>query len=436
MYPLRKIDTPKGGHIMALNDVKVRNARREEKQQKLSDGAGMYLLVAPARKVQGAKPIEQQKDSGKCWRLKYRFGGKEKVLALGTYPEVSLADARQRRDEARKMLSNGTDPGAVKKAQKAAQGTQNANTFEVIAREWHSKFAHTWKSSHAQHKLERLEKNVFPWMGNRPIKEITAPEVLGVLRRLESRGILDTAHRVRFDCGMIFRYAIATGRAERDPSADLKGALPPVKNGHFAATTDPKEVAPLLRAIDGFVGSFVVKCALQLAPLLFVRPGELRAAEWSEIDLESAEWNIPAERMKMKIAHLVPLPLQAVEILKELQPLTGHGRYVFPCSRSFMRCMSENAVNAALRRMGFEKSEITGHGFRAMARTILDEVLDFRVDFIEHQLAHAVKDPLGRAYNRTTHLPQRRHMMQTWANYLDGLKTGAKVLPFKAGTAS
>ena len=246
---------------------------------------------------------------------------------------------------------------------------------------------------------------------------------------MESRGILDTAHRVRFECGAIFRYGIATGRVDRDPVADLKGALPPVKNGHYAAPTDPKQVAPILRAIDGFVGSFVVKCALQLSPLLFVRPGELRAAEWSEIDIESAEWNIPAERMKMKIAHLVPLPHQAVEILKSLQPLTCHSRYVFPCHRSPLRCMSENAVNAGLRRMGFEKSEITGHGFRAMARTILDEVLQVRPDYIEHQLAHAVKDPNGRAYNRTAHLVERKKMMQLWADYLEGLKAGAKVIP-------
>ena len=305
-------------------------------------------------------------------------------------------------------------------------------TFEVIAREWHGKFAHTWVASHAQHKLERLEKNVFPWIGKRPIKEITAPEVLDVLRRLESRGILDTAHRVRFECGQIFRYAIASGRAERDPAADLKGALPPVKNGHLASLTDPKTVAPLLRAIDGFTGSYVVKCALQLAPMLFVRPGELRAAEWAEIDLDAAEWNIPAERMKMKIAHLVPLSRQAVDILKALFPLTGHSRYVFPCQRSPLRCMSENSVNAGLRRMGFEKSEITGHGFRAMAQSILDEVLQVCPDFIEHQLAHFVRDPNGRAYNRTAHLVERKKMMQQWADYLDGLKSGVKIIQFPA----
>lgn len=399
--------------IMPLTDMKVKAAKPQAKEYKLSDGGGLYLLVTPT--------------GGKLWNLKYRFGGKEKRLSFGAYPVISLADARQRREVAKKLLANDTDPSETKKAQKATQGELDVNSFEVVAREWHSKFAHTWVASHAQHKLERLEKNVFPWIGKLPIKEITAPDVLAVLRRMESRNILDTAHRVRFECGAIFRYAIATGRAVRDPSADLKGALPPVKNGHHAAPTDPKVVAPLLRAIDEFQGSFIVKCALQLAPMLFVRPGELRAAEWSEIDFDSAEWNIPAQKMKMKIAHLVPLPRQAIEILEALRPLTGHSRYVFPGHRSPLRCMSDNALNAALRRMGFEKSEITTHGFRAMARTILDEVLQVRPDFIEHQLAHAVKDPNGRAYNRTAHLVERKKMMQLWGDYLDGLKQEAKI---------
>ena len=398
--------------IMPLTNTQIDKAKPQAKETKMFDGGGLYLLITPT--------------GGKLWYLKFRYAGKEGKLSFGTYPAISLADARQRREEAKKLIANGVDPRNVKKAQKAAQGEQSANTFEVIAREWHNKFAHTWVESHAQHKLERLEKTVFPWIGKRPIKEITAPDVLDVLRRMESRGILDTAHRVRFECGAIFRYAIATGRAERDPVADLKGALPPVKNGHYAAPTDPKAVAPLLRAIDEYQGSFVVKCAMQLAPLLFVRPGELRAAKWSEIDFESAEWSVPAETMKMKVAHLVPLSTQALKVLNELKPLTGHSEYVFPCHRSPLRCLSENAVNAGLRRMGFEKSEITGHGFRAMARTILDEVLQVRPDYIEHQLAHAVKDPNGRAYNRTTHLAERKKMMQAWADYLDGLKGGAK----------
>ncbi len=400
---------------MPLTDVKVRNAKPGEKQKKLSDSDGMYLLLTP--------------QGGKCWRLKYRFNGKEKVLALGTYPEVSLAEAREKRDIARKQVAAGIDPGEVRKAQKAAKVAGYENSFEMVAREWHGKFAKTWSKVHADTIMDRLTKEIFPWLGNLPVDEIKAPELLKVLRRMESRGALDTAHRVRNHCSNVFRYAIATGRADRDPAADLRGALPPVKYGHMAAPTDPKDIAPLLRAIDGFQGSFVVKCAMQLAPMLFVRPGELRAAEWSEIDLDAAEWNIPAERMKMKVAHLVPLSQQALEILKALHPLTGNSKYVFPCHRSPLRCMSENAVNAGLRRLGFEKSEITGHGFRAMARTILDEVLQVRPDFIEHQLAHAVKDPNGRAYNRTAHLVERRKMMQTWSDYLDGLKTGAKVIP-------
>jgi integrase len=406
---------------MALTDVKARNAKPGEKQVKLFDGDGLFLLVAPA--------------GGKWWRFKYRFGGKEKLLALGTYPEVSLADARQRREDARKLLANGVDPGEVKKAQKAATVAVTENSFEVVAREWHSRQKTVWTEGHAERTMQRLERDVFRSIGQRPIGEITPPELLAVFRRIESRGAHETAHRARFVCGQIFRYAVATGRAERDPAADLRGALTPLKGKHHAAITDPKDVAPLLRAIDGYQGSFVVKSALLLAPLVFVRPGELRQAEWTEIDLDAAEWNIPAERMKMKQAHLVPLSNRAVEILRELKALTGNSCYVFPSGRSFHRPMSNNAINAALRRMGFDKDEMTGHGFRAMARTILDEVLQVRPDFIEHQLAHAVKDPNGRAYNRTAHLVERRKMMQKWADYLDGLKSGAKVIPLKRQTA-
>lgn len=403
---------------MPLTDVKLRSAKPAEKQFKLFDGDGLYLLVTP--------------NGGKCWRFKYRFDGKEKLLAIGTYPEIGLAAARIKRDDARKLVASGTDPGEVKRAQKASKGDSAADAFEVIAREWHCKFSATWSHHHAKSTIERLQRDVFPFIGSKPIGEIRAPEVLALLRRIESRGVLETAHRVRTVCGQVFRYAVATGRSERDPAADLKGALPPYKKSHLAAVTEPVKVAELLRAIDGFKGSFVVKCALRLAPLVFVRPGELRTAEWSEIDLDAREWNIPAERMKMKVAHLVPLSQQAVDILRELQPLTGAGRFVFPCHRTVSRPMSNSAINAALRRMGFEKDEMTGHGFRAMARTILDEVLQVRPDFIEHQLAHAVKDPNGRAYNRTAHLSERIKMMQQWADYLDGIKAGAKVIPFRA----
>ena len=399
---------------MSLSDAKIRNRKPPEKPVKLFDGGGLFLLVTP--------------QGGKLWRLKYRFEGKEKLLALGSYPEVSLLYARQRRDEARRQLARGIDPGAVRKAQKQAE-TEETETFEVIAREWHDKFQLNWTPGHTLTIMSRLERDLFPWLGKRPIKEIEAPELLAALHRVESRGALETAHRIRTLAGQVFRYAVATGRAERDPSGDLKGALPQPGKKHLAAITDPKEVAPLLKAIDGYQGSFIVKCALRLAPLFFVRPGELRHAEWAEMDLDEALWNIPAHKMKMDQPHIVPLSKQAVEILKELKPLTGSSQYVFPSARSMARPMSNNAILAALRRMGYEKETMSGHGFRAMARTILDEVLKFRPDFIEHQLAHAVRDPNGRAYNRTTHLEERREMMQVWADYLDGLKVSAKVIP-------
>ncbi len=402
--------------IMPLTDMRVLKAKPQDKSITLFDGAGLYLLITPT--------------GGKLWRFKYRFDKKEKKLAFGTYPEITLADARQRRDEARRQIAHGIDPGAVRKAQKQAK-TEEKETFEIIAREWHMKFKPTWKPSHAEKLLTRLERDVFPYLGTRPIKEIKAPELLTVLRRIESRGALETAHRARVICGQILRYAVATGRAERDPSADLKGALPPVKTINRAAIVEPKKVGELLRAIDGYQGGFVVQCALKFAPLVFVRPGELRHAEWSEIDFENAEWNIPPGKMKIKEPHLVPLSNQAIVILEELKKLTGSSRYVFPSGRSFARPMSDNAILAALRRMGYAKEEMSGHGFRAMARTLLDEVLQVRPDFIEHQLAHAVRDPNGRAYNRTTHLVERRKMMQLWADYLDGLKAGAVVIPFK-----
>jgi integrase len=400
---------------MPLTEMKVRNAKPKEKFYKMADSDGLYLHVAEA--------------GGKLWRFRYRYEGKEKLLALDKYPEISLLDARQRRDDARRLLANGIDPGAIRKAQKQAK-TEETETFEVIAREWHGKFKHTWKESHSTRILSRLERSVFPYIGKKPIAQVKAPELLGVLRRLEARGILHSAHNIRGICGQIFRYAVATGRAERDPSSDLRGALPPVKTIHRASITEPTKVGELLRAIDCYKGSFIVQCALKIAPLVFVRPGELRKAEWSEIDIEKAEWNIPESKMKMKQPHLVPLSKQAIKVLEELKKFTGEGQYVFP-GRTSARPMSDNAILAALRNMGFEKTEMSGHGFRAMARTILDEVLQVRPDLIEHQLAHAVRDPLGRAYNRTQHLTERRKMMQTWADYLDGLKEGASVLPFR-----
>lgn len=397
---------------MALTDTAIRNAKPGDKTIKLFDERGLYLEVSPA--------------GGKWWRLKYRFDGKEKRLSLGVYPDVSLKDARERRDAARKLLADGTDPSENRKAQKSARADRAANSFEVVAREWYAKYSATWAKDHGNRILRRFERDIFPWIGGRPIAEITAPELLAVVRRIEDRGALETAHRALGNCGQVFRYAVATGRAERDPSGDLRGALPPVKGEHFAATTDPKRVGEILRALDGYQGTLTVRCALRLAPLVFVRPGELRKAEWTDIDLDAAEWRYTVT--KTNTPHIVPLSRQAVAILRELQPLTGRGQFVFPGARSNGRPMSDNAILAAMRRMGIGKEEMSGHGFRAVARTILDEVLGVRPDYIEHQLAHAVRDPNGRAYNRTAHLPERRKMMQQWADYLDKLKAGAEII--------
>jgi len=408
---------PGDAPTMPLTDVIVRNANPTGKTCKLSDQRGLYLEVSPT--------------GSKWWRLKYRFDGKEKRLALGVYPDVGLKEARERRDAARKLLASGVDPGEHRKAQKLARTEQAANSFEVVAREWVAKYATTWAASHSDRTLRRLERDVFPWIGSRPICDIHAPEVLTVLRRIEARGAGETAHRALSNCGQVFRYAVATGRADRDPSGDLRGALSRVKKSHFAAKTDPEAVAGILRAMDGYVGTLPVRCAMHLAPLLFVRPGELRTAKWADMDLEEKQWRYTAT--KTNTPHIVPLSRQAIQILKELQPVTGNGQYVFPSARSSARPMSDNAILAAMRRAGIDKEEMTGHGFRAVARTILDEVLGVRPDFIEHQLAHAVKDPNGRAYNRTAHLPERRKMMQQWADYLDRLKAGAKVIPIQRG---
>jgi len=405
--------------IIPLTDMKVQKAKPKDKPLSFFDGGGLYLLVTPS--------------GGKLWRFKYRFDKKEKKIAFGSYPEISLMDARQRRDDARKLLANNVDPGAVRKAQKQAK-VEETETFEVIAREWHNKFKSKWTEGHALKYMRRLELDLFPWIGARPIKDITAPELLAALRRTESRGAIDAAHRLRGLCNMIFRYATATGRAQHNLAQDLIGSLPPAQKRHLAAITEPKEVAKLLRAIDNYHGSFIVRCALRLSPLVFVRPGELRHMQWDELDFEKAEWHIPAHKMKLRQPHIVPLSKQSLEILTEIKPLTGTGIYVFP-GRTSNRPMSNNAILAALRNMGYTAEQMTPHGFRAMARTILDEVLQVRVDLIEAQLAHRVLDVLGRAYNRTKHLPERRRMMQTWGDYLEGLKEGAKVLPFKAKEA-
>lgn len=391
---------------MALKDVQIRNAKPREKQYKLFDERGLFLIITPKGK--------------KWWRFRYAFDGKEKLLSLGTYPDVSLEKARERRETARKLLADKVDPGEQRKAQKATKQERLANSFEVVTREWYAKYSINWVKSHGERIIRRFERDIFPWLGERPIEEITPPQLLEVIRCIENRGALETAHRALANCGQVFRYAIATSRATRDPSGDLRGALPPVKGEHFAAVTEPKQVAELLRTLEGYQGTLAVSCALRLAPLLFVRPGELRKAEWKDFDLETAEWRYIVT--KTDTPHIVPLAKQSVVILRELFALTGTGRYVFPGARSSDRPMSDNAILAAMRRLGISKDEMSGHGFRAMARTILDEVLGESPDLIEHQLAHAVRDPNGRAYNRTKHLPERHKMMQRWADYLDELK--------------
>lgn len=402
---------------MALTDTAIRNAKPGAKPIKLFDEGGLFLLISPT--------------GGKWWRFKYRYAGKENSLSLGTYPAVPLRAARKKRDDAREQLAAGTDPAALRKITKAVGNHGDANSFEPVAREWFAKFSPGWVASHSDKILRRLERDVFPWIGTRPAREVTAPELLAVLRRIENRGALETAHRALQNCGQVFRYAVATGRAERDPSADLRGALPPVKGKHHASITDPKAIGELLRAINGYQGSLVTKCALRLAPLVFVRPGELRKAEWAEFNLDAAEWRIPAARMKMREQHIVPLSRQAVEILRELHALTGSGTYVFPGVRSKRRPMSENTVNAALRRLGYANDEMTGHGFRSMASTLLNEQ-GWHRDAIERQLAHAERNAVRAAYNYAEHLPERRRMMQHWTDYLEQLAAGASIVPIHA----
>lgn len=401
---------------MALTDTAIRNAKPISKAFKLYDEAGLFIQVTPS--------------GGKWWRFKYRIENKEKLLSFGTYPEVSLKTAREKRDAARELLAGGVDPSAARKAEKVSKQGNAANSFEAIAREWLATHMKNKADSHKDKVVRRFELYLFPWIGSKPIADITAPQVLDAVKRIEKLGILETAHRALQTAGQVFRYAVQTGRAIRDVTADLKGALPPTTTKHMAAFTDPKDVAELLRAIDGFSGTFTVQCALRIAPLVFVRPSELRMAKWADIDLDTGEWRYFVS--KTKTDHLVPLPRQAVEILRELHPLSGHGQYVFQGGHSPLKPMSESAINAALKRMGYDtKKEITGHGFRAMARTILHERLNIDPHIIEHQLAHKVPDALGAAYNRTKFIEQRKAMMQIWADYLDELKAGAVVLPFK-----
>ncbi len=399
-----------------LTATKINAAKPGTKGYKLADGLGLHVYVSPA--------------GGKLWRFKFRFDGKEGLLSFGTYPEISIVEAREKRDAARKLLRDGIDPREPKRAMKTAAAQSVA--FEAVAREWHQKFRDQWSESYATEIVERLELDVFPWIGTNAIRELSnrPPVILELLQRIESRGARETLRKIKIIMSSIFRYAIGTGRADQDPTLHLRGAFAPAVTRHFPAITDPKALADLLRAIDGYQGSFPVKCALQLNPMLFVRPGELRRAEWPEFDLDKGLWNIPGSKMKMGQDHIVPLANQAVKILQDLKPLTGSGRYLFPSCRTSSQPMSNNTVNASLRALGFDKEQVTGHGFRATARTILDEVLHVRVEYIEHQLAHRVKDANGRAYNRTTHLEDRKKMMQLWADYLEALKSGANGLQF------
>lgn len=417
-----------------LTDAKIRAAKPTEKPYKLADGEGLYLLITPT----GAR----------LWRFKYRYAGREKLLAFGGYQpgssnHVPLAEARERLTTAKRQLRDGIDPSAARKAEKQARVDREEGSFERVAREWHAKQSPTWSADYAEKELRQLVLHVFPAIGDKPVNELTSRDLLHVLQKIETKGRAETAHRVRRSLSAIMRYAVVTHRAENDPSAALKGALAPVPNNHFAAITNPKKVGELLRAIRAYDGAAATRAALQLAALTFVRPGELRAARWEEFTLDLADppkgrkpehpdpqWRIPAERMKMRQQHIVPLSTQAVAVLRELHHVTGPDGYLFPSVRSTSRCMSENTINAALRAMGFAQDEMTGHGFRHMASTLLHE-RGYRSEWIERQLAHGDTNAVRARYNYAEHLAERRTMMQEWADYLDGLASGAKVVNIK-----
>ena len=392
--------------MATLSETKIRAAKLKERPYKLFDKRGLFLLVTPT--------------GGRLWRLRYRIGALEKLISLGAYPDVTLKRAREKRDDARRLIADDIDPSAQRKAQRAAL----LDTFEGVAKEWLALQSKSLAPETISILGARLNSALYPYLGNRPVASITAQELLIAIRRIEARGRHETAHRVRALAGRVLRYAVATGRAQHDVAADLKDALAPVESRNFASVTDPARVGELMRAIDGYSGYPVTALALKLAPLVFVRPGELRAAEWSEFDLPNGEWRIPAARMKMKEPHIVPLARQAIAILRELEPLARGGRYLFPSLRTRERPMSENTINAALRRLGYSSEEQTGHGFRSMASTLLNEQ-GFPPDVIELQLAHTERNKVRAAYNNAQRLPERRKMMQAWADYLDGLRTAA-----------
>lgn len=407
-------NTPKA---KVLTDTTIKNAKPTEKEYKLSDGGGLYLLIKP--------------NGGKYWRLKYRYLGKEKLLALGVYPEVSLKEARLKRDEAKKRLEDGTDPSEAKKEEKRLSILQSENTFKAIAQEWLNKRANITAATIKSY--ERYLSYAFEAIGHKPITSITPPDVLALCRKIEAKGTIETAHRVKTTCGLVFKYAVGTGRLESDPTRDLKGVLQAVVVKHQASMVSPPEVARLMQDIQGYEGHYTTVYALKLAPLVFVRPSELRGALWADIDLEAKEWSYKVS--KTKTDHIVPLSSQAVKLLTELKAISSHSPYVFPSIRSNQRTMSENTINAALRRLGYTSEQMCGHGFRAMARTILDEVLGYPIEVIEMQLAHAVKDANGRAYNRTKYREQRHKMMQHWSDYLDGLQVD-NVVNLRVGGAA
>lgn len=398
-----------------LTDIKVKNAKPKGKPYKLAAGRGLHLLV--------------KSDGSKHWQFRFRFEGKENTIAIGRYPEVSLANAEKKATSALELIDGGINPSENKKASKASKTGVLANSFEVVAREWAISYFTNKSASHKERTIRRLESYIFPWLGNKPISEITAPQILEVIKRIENLNKLETAHRTMQAASQVFRHAVQTGRALRDPTFDLRGALPATVVKHMAAFTEPKEIAELLRAIDGFTGSFTVQCALRLSPLVFARPSELRTAKWADLDLDAKEWRYKVS--KTKTMHLVPLSTQAAKLFADIKALSGHGEFVFQGGHDPKKPMSAAAINAALKRMGYDtQKDITAHGFRAIARTILHERLNIDSYVIEHQLAHKVPDALGAAYNRTKFIEQRTAMMQTWADYLDELKASARVLPF------
>lgn len=403
-----------------LTDTKIRTLKPKAAAYRIADSNGLVIEVRPT--------------GSKAWRYRYRYDGKASMVTIDEYPSMSLQQARAERDKLRALLRGGANPAQVAKAERAAQADRVNSTFGAIGLELLAKRAKEGLSPGSVKRERRLIEKDLAAIAAMPITDVTAPILLAALRKLEQRGVVETAHRARSHAGRVFRYALATGRAERNPAEDLAGALEQPRTKHFASLTDPEQIGELLRALHSYQGSPVTQAALRLAPLLFVRPGELRAAKWADIDLDAGEWRYVTS--KTKTPHIVPLSDQAVQVLAELQPLTRRSEYVFPGVRSASRPMSENTINAALRNLGFDGTTIVGHGFRAMARTVLDEVLGFRPDYIEHQLAHAVRDPLGRAYNRATHLPERRKMMQAWSDYLDTLReNGRKVVPMRKNRA-